>query len=198
MGFLDSVTKMLASAQTGAIATQAVRSMGGSTKTAGLVGLVGKAVQGEMNQRKGGVAPAAAGTPAAAGAAASDPFAVPAVSDATARCFNRVALLNVAGWRDGSFSPGERLVLYRYIRDSADLDAEARLELMREIDKEPAEVQDFWQKAKANLSFDGLFGDQSQGQTFSSALEELVNADGTLDAAESEFVQMVRQTCGID
>lgn len=198
MGFLDSVTKMLASAETSAIASQAVRSMGGSTKTAGLVGLVGKAVQGEMKQRKGGAAPAAAGTPAAAGAAASDPFAVPTVTDAAARCYNRVALLNVAGWRDGSFSAGERMVLYRYVRDSTDLDADARLELMREIDKAPAEIQDFWQKAKASLSFDGLFGDQSQGQTFSSALEELVNADGTLDAAESAFVKMVRETCGID
>lgn len=192
MGFLDSVTKMLASGDTSAIAAQAVRSMGGSSRTAGLVGMVGKAVQGQAKERAG-VKPA----PQAAGGATEDPFAVPTVSDASVRCFNRVALLNVAGWRDGNFSPSERLVLYRYIRDSADLDANARLELMREIDRPPAEIQGFWQKAKASLNFDGLFGDKSEAQTFSSALEELVKADGSLDAQESAFVQMVQQTCGL-
>ncbi len=189
MGFLDSVTKMLASGDASGIAAQAVRSFGGSSKTASLVGMVGKAVE---KQKKQPVTPGAQTTSAGAATAA------PSGSEAQVRCFNRVALLNVAGWRDGSFSAGERLVLFRYIRDSADLEATTKIELLREIDRPPAEIQGFWQQAKASLNFDGLFGDQEQAKAFSLALEELVKADGTLEANEVEFVNMVKQTCGLE
>jgi hypothetical protein len=196
MGFLDSVTKMLASGDASGIAAQAVRSFGGSAKTANLVGLVGKAVQDKTAPKPSTTdAPPATSADASTAKSAGTAAAEPVATDAKVRCFNRVALLNVAGWRDGSFSPGERLVLFRYIRDSADLDANTKIELLREIDRPPAEIQDFWQQAKANLSFNGLFGDQEQAKAFSTALEELVKADGSLDANEVEFVNMVKKTC---
>ena len=110
---------------------------------------------------------------------------------------NRVALLNVAGWRDGDFSPAERLILFRYVLATNDLSAEAKVELLKEMDKPPEQIGDFWQKAKDNLSRKQLFADDAQAQEFSQTLEALVKSDGELDENEVSFVRMVRQTCGI-
>lgn len=197
MGFLDQVTKMLASgggssagrSGSGAGAAGALGSMSRSGGKAGMAAaLLGQYMQAQQGQQ---------GQQGQAAAQTSAPSAPSVDPQASARCCNRVALLNVAGWRDGDFSPAERLILFRYVLATNDLSAEAKVELLKEMDKPPEQIGDFWQKAKDNLSREQLFADDAQAQEFSQTLEALVKSDGELDENEVSFVRMVRQTCGI-
>ncbi|HBP22367.1 MAG TPA: hypothetical protein DEA08_31870 [Planctomycetes bacterium] len=191
MGFLDQVTKMLASGgassgRAGASPAGALGSMGRSGGKAGMAAaLLGQYMQAQQ------------GTQAQQPQAAAAPSAPTLDPQASARCCNRVALLNVAGWRDGDFSPAERLILFRYVLATEDLSAEAKVELLKEMDKPPEQIGDFWQKAKDNLSREQLFASDAQAQEFSQTLEALVKSDGALDESEVAFVRMVRQTCGL-
>jgi uncharacterized tellurite resistance protein B-like protein len=189
MGFLDSVTSMLANSQKGAPGgggAGAPKVMGGRGGKAGVAAaLFGQYMQSQQGGKTGQATPAAA-----ADTSSVDPAA-------SARCCNRVALLNVAGWRDGAFSPAERMVLVHYVLHSDDLTSDAKVELLKEVEKPPAEVQDFWQKAKENLSHERLFASDEQAQAFSQALEQLVKADGELSESEIAFVRMIKQACGL-
>ena len=194
MGFLDQVTKMLASggASSGRAGSNPAGALGSMSRSGGKAGMAA-ALLGQYMQAQQGTQGAQAGG-AQAAAAPSAPTVDP---QASARCCNRVALLNVAGWRDGDFSPAERLILFRYVLASEDLGAEAKVELLKEMDKPPEQIGDFWQKAKDNLSREQLFASDAQAQEFSQTLEALVKSDGALDESEIAFVRMVRQTCGL-
>ena len=114
------------------------------------------------------------------------------------RAIKKVAILKALAFRDGEFCLNEKVFLYRYIANSKELQADIKIELLKELeDAPPTALSEIWKIVKDTLTFSDLFISEEEAAGFIHSMKQMASSDGELCKSEHEHILKVCSTCKI-
>jgi len=109
----------------------------------------------------------------------------------------RIAVLKKLAWKDGVLHNSERIYIYRYIMTCLEIDSDLMIEAMLDLDAPPTIVKDFWSVFERNYK-NKLCSNDDEIRGFREVLIELSEEDGSRDKSETEYLNSVLKSCGLE
>ncbi|EIJ42580.1 Tellurite resistance protein TerB [Beggiatoa alba B18LD] len=114
------------------------------------------------------------------------------------RVIRKIAILKTLAYRDGDFSPIERIFIYRYILGHNELSTDTKVALALDLDEPlPATFSSMLDRLRALVSFSDLFISQEEAIGFIWVMRELASVDGSFDKDELEYIQKICKDCKV-